>query len=192
MRRRSLYCITFRNGKTYIGIAFNPKARWAEHKRQARIGTDHPLYNAMRKYPGEAIFDVLYAGGDEEVMEMEISAIFHLQSDRHANGYNISMGGDLGSTGLKASEATRQKMSRARKGMKQTPEWTRRRADTQIGARRSDESREKMSAGQKRRVRTPEELGRMREMAKKAALLRQTPEYREKCRQSALRRWAKP
>ncbi len=50
----------------------------------------------------------------------------------------------------------------------------------------SKESREKMSLSQKARIRTPEELSRMSSIAKMHD--KTNPEYREKCRQSALKR----
>lgn len=188
---RSLYSVTFPNGKRYIGISFKPKERWAEHRRQARIGSSGPLYRALRKYGDGAVFKILVVGADAYIRDLEVALIAAWKTDRHAAGYNISKGGDLGSTGVKASAFTRAKMSNAATGRKQSPEWVAARAATQVGKKRSAESRMRMSEGQKNRDRTPQELARMKEMAAKAALVRKTPEYRETARQAALRRWAK-
>lgn len=188
--RRSLYVITFQNGKRYVGISFNPQKRWREHNRRARSGEESPLYRAMRKYP-EALFTVLVIGEDQYIRDLEVTLIAAWQTTSHEFGYNVAKGGDLGTTGLTASEATRKKMSVAHKGRKQSSEWVAKRTSTQIGKRRSEESRVRMSAGQKKRIRTDVELARMKEIARKAAMVRQSAEYRLKASAAAKRRWAR-
>lgn len=194
MKPRSLYSITFPNGKRYVGIAFEPGRRWAEHKRQARIGTEHPLYRAIRKYGNAAVHQVLVIGEDAYVRDLEIKMIEAWKTDRHASGYNISKGGDLGSTGLTASSKTREKMSKAAKGRKQSSDWiaNRSRARIENGKGVSESGRANMSAGQKLRDRSsPKDRAHMKRMAAIAATNRKSPEYREKARQAALRRWAR-
>lgn len=58
------------------------------------------------------------------------------------------------------------------------------------GIGHSEKTRAKMSLSQQLRKRTPEELAMMSVIAKKHD--KTNPEYRDKCRQSAINRWSRP
>lgn len=183
-----LYCIEFPNRKKYIGMARHPWNRFAEHKRQARIGSMLPVHRAIRKYGEESIsLTILLEGSRSYIQLMEIKTIEEFQTKSHAKGYNITNGGDGGTLGLKASDVTKRKMSLAHKGRRQRPEWIAKRTGKQVGSRRSDESRKRMSEGQRKRVRRPEENERLRTVRKGAVF---TSEHRAKLRESALAREA--
>ena len=92
-------------------------------------------------------------------------------------------------TGKRHTDETKKKMSASHKGRVFSEETIRKSAESRRGQKRTEESKTKMSLGQKARIRTPEELSRMSSIAKMHD--KTNPEYREKCRQAALRRWAK-
>jgi predicted GIY-YIG superfamily endonuclease len=109
-----LYAITnLVNGKRYIGIAQEYERRWREH----RSGHGSKLvFAAIRKYGIENLdFTVVCQGTEEYVKEMEIRAIRMLNTMAHS-GYNLTEGGDTGTTGYRHTEETRKKMSEAHFG----------------------------------------------------------------------------
>lgn len=116
-----VYCHTNKiNGKKYIGITRQkpPEKRWQNgdgYKRQ-----DH-FYAAINKYGWYNFYhEILYTGLTKyqaEQMEMKLIAVFNTTNPRF--GYNKSNGGNCNGT---VSESTKLKMSKARKGIKATPE----------------------------------------------------------------------
>lgn len=145
-----LYCLTFPNGKRYIGLTTQSlETRWRGHLGAAKYGKPAPLPTALRKYDPSSVTRLTLAIGSlSYIQELEIRAIQHFQTRDRASGYNISLGGDTAPTqapevALKVSRAmrgnkndvgcspsveTRAKISQANKGnpgprgRKQTPE----------------------------------------------------------------------
>lgn len=71
----------------YIGITNKPKQRWAQHKRECKLGRrNYPLYNAMRK--DEVVFEILCIGSREYIHELEFK-IRPLPD----MGWNLAVGG---------------------------------------------------------------------------------------------------
>jgi len=108
-----LYVVTnLVNGKQYVGIAIDYERRWREH----RCGHGSKLvYQAVKKYGAKNLdFKVICKGTEAYVKEMEVRAIRMLNTMAHS-GYNLTEGGE-GSTGWKASDETRKKMSKAHIG----------------------------------------------------------------------------
>jgi group I intron endonuclease len=134
-----LYVITNRvNGKQYVGIANQPDRRRMEHFS----GHGSKLVRqAIRKYARENLdFDVWYEGPDDWIRKMEYYAIVVLGT--HApRGYNLTLGGE-GACGWRASSVTRQRMSLAHRGAKNSM-W---------GRRQSMAAREKQRATAKARM----------------------------------------
>lgn len=179
-----LYRLRFSNGKSYIGIAKEPYDRFTEHKRQARSGSILPVHRAIRKYPLVQLEIITY-GSRQRMAALEKLAIRILKTRSHEHGYNIRIGGDGGTLGLKLAATTRLRMSLSHKGKHQTAEWVEKLATARRGQKRSMASRARMSVGQKKRIRTPAELARMKDIAKLRII---TPEYREHMRLAALHR----
>lgn len=108
-----VYRHIFPNGKSYVGITKRPPLlRWKNgtaYKKQAKIA------HAIAKYGWENVQHEVLAYGLTlaEANRMEQEMI--VQFDSIVNGYNITSGGD-GLTGMKHSEATKAKISRANKG----------------------------------------------------------------------------
>lgn len=131
-----LYTITNRvNGKQYIGITVNVGRRWIEHK------SGHGsliVYQALKKYEKENLaFDVYCEGCEEDIKQLEIILIAQLNT-KAPNGYNLTDGGE-GSTGWIAPEETREKMSKAHAGEK----------NSMFGKTHSKETRAKIAATKK-------------------------------------------
>ena len=106
------YCVykhTCPNGKSYVGIAKNAERRW-----NYGHGYDTQLFGrAVRKYgwaniKHEIVFDGLT---QEEAQSKEIALIEELNLTDRANGYNVMLGGQLGTKGIVFTEETRRKMS---------------------------------------------------------------------------------
>ena len=88
------------NQKQYVGITKRGlEARKREHLSDAKAGSQCHFHNAIRLYGEEAFsWDVVYVGETaEELFEKEIELIAEL--DTYHNGYNMTLGGDGGSSG---------------------------------------------------------------------------------------------
>ena len=107
------YCVykhTSPNNKVYIGITSrNPETRW---KNGYGYSSNKHLTSAIQKYgwdnfQHEILFENLTR---EEACQKEIDLIKFYDSTNPDKGYNHSLGGDSGTTGLVVSEEVRQKL----------------------------------------------------------------------------------
>lgn len=104
------------NGKVYIGITKQkPQYRWSNGK-----GYDNQYFKkAIQKY-GFNNFEhlILYENlTQKEAEQKEIELITYYKSSERKFGYNISKGGMV-NNGVPCKEETKQKISRANKGIK--------------------------------------------------------------------------
>lgn len=113
--------------KRYVGKSCMPAKRWTAHQTCARSGNQAPLYRAMRRYGVEAFeFEVVeQCASEAEAYEREAAWIAKLNSTTQGNGYNQTTGGE-GLSGCLPE--TRERMSRAKRGVKQKPEAVAKRA----------------------------------------------------------------
>ena len=87
--------IDWTNNKMYVGQAQNLRARWSRHKSAAKNGTNHPLYNAMRKHGIENFTcePLLEVETQEDADYQEHIWIVLLRANRSQDGYVISKDG---------------------------------------------------------------------------------------------------
>lgn len=104
------YCVymhTAPNGKVYIGVT----SKKPEKRFNGGLGYQkQPLfYNAIRKYGWENFEHVILAEGlsAEEASQKEIGLILCYNSNDRKYGYNRSIGGEYGATGVKYTEEQR-------------------------------------------------------------------------------------
>lgn len=100
------------NNKSYIGLTLKDVTkRVAEH-----IYTKYPLGKSLRKY-GLQSFNISIIDSAETISDLYEKERYwiKLYDCKNPNGYNLTDGGD-GKLGFKASEETRQKMSKDRMG----------------------------------------------------------------------------
>lgn len=108
-----IYCITnVVNGKKYVGKTTSTiERRWYFHKRYAEKGSSTALHGAIRKYGNNsfelAILDI--AESEEELSQKEVLHVARLGT-LVPGGYNLTIGGE-GSSGYKASDNTKRKIS---------------------------------------------------------------------------------
>lgn len=91
-----IYRLTSPSGKHYVGISKDVKERFRSHRRVAKDGKRHPLYDAMRKH-GIETFEIevlLTYESQEEAVAAEITAISLFESTDRRYGYNLSPGGE--------------------------------------------------------------------------------------------------
>ena len=133
-----VYKITNRiNNKFYIGISNNVSRRWNSHKHFSTKGTNHPFYNALRKY-GYANFKVetLYTfKSRHEACNKEKELILTLSPE-----YNIAKGGEGGFV-VADVESWKAKLRIARAGRKPA-----------LGVKHTEETKRKCSEAAKRKV----------------------------------------
>ena len=101
-----VYCMTFPNGKKYVGQTIRPwKLRWKHHKSKGSYCV--ALKNAFAKYGIEnSSWELLaYASTQDELNSLECSYITNLNTVA-PNGYNLKYGGE----GHCYSEETKEKM----------------------------------------------------------------------------------
>ena len=165
-----IYCITnIVNGKRYIGKTVRLKKRWTNHKSSLKYGVHHNTYfeRSWNKY-GEENFDyrvLLYCSPDM-LSYYEPRAIHAYNTLDERYGYNFRDPDGEGSfrhsesskkkisealTGRKASQETKDRMSKARKGEKHGPmsEETKQKISNALKGRKgvspSQETRDKIS-----------------------------------------------
>jgi len=139
----NIYLITNKiNDKKYIGQSINIEERWYRHRADYQRIQDKYLYRAMRKYDLENFkFEVLETEIPIDcIAEHEKFWIIKLNT-KAPNGYNMTDGGE-GSFGRVVSESTREKISKAKKGIAY---------DDEHKAKLSKIHKERMSDPEKRR-----------------------------------------
>jgi group I intron endonuclease len=119
------------NNKIYIGKSKEGNGRWQEHLRVA-LG-DRSKYKNKFYYLHDSIrlhgkdnftFEILsHYDSEAEAYLAEEKYIELYQSNNREYGMNLHKGGTGGNSGMKASAATKLKMSQAKKGTKQSKEW---------------------------------------------------------------------
>lgn len=120
MKEQKNYCVykhtNKTNGKVYIGLTCQvPEHRW--NHGNGYKGNPY-FYSAIQKYgwdnfDHEVLFNNLTK---EEAEQKEIDLISQYNSRDKKFGYNVLIGGGLGTLGLKMSKETRKKMSENRRG----------------------------------------------------------------------------
>ena len=140
-----VYKHTTPSGKVYIGITRqDPAARW---KKWKNYKDNQHFTQAINKYGWNNIQHEIIASGltKEEACIKEKEYIRAYNSTDREKGYNILIGGDVtpDRTGSKASDETRQKMSKARKGKCHSEEHCKNISDALRGRKLSDRHREK-------------------------------------------------
>ena len=118
LKNNVIYCLTFPSGKKYIGLTTQPlKERLREHiKESFRKGSkelDTVKARAIRKYLEFSVEILEECNNINDLNESEIK--FIAKYDTVKNGYNISTGGG-GSFGIKMTNETKLKISKANKG----------------------------------------------------------------------------
>lgn len=99
----------------YIGITNNPRQRWWQHLSEVRGTKTYPLYRAMRKY--KVSFHIVSFGDKEFIEELE-----QLIRPKLRLGWNIVTGGSYrdgkgtAMYGRKHTKETLSKMSEIKKG----------------------------------------------------------------------------
>lgn len=148
------------NGKVYVGYTSKTaEERFGHHLRNARWKRKTALYDAIRAYGAEhfSVETILECETHADACRHEIRLISELNTLLPL-GYNMTHGGDgvpltkeqrdaanakkrgvcypkqleanLRGKGRKVSEETRAKLSAARRGKKQNPEWVRKRMES--------------------------------------------------------------
>ena len=116
MKNYTVYMHIAPNNKKYIGVTCRKK----EHRWRNGNGykSQQLFYCAIQKYGWNnfkhiVLFEKLTK---EEAEQKEIELIAYYKSNQREFGYNISLGGNLGTTGLHFSDETKRKMSINQKG----------------------------------------------------------------------------
>jgi hypothetical protein len=134
----------------YVGITIHSdvKKRFMGHLDKTKSGVNRPVNDWINKYyPDIEVKKVSSAKTWEEVCRKEVALIAKLRSE----GYrllNMTNGGD-GSVGVKDSEETRKKKSKAHIGRKVSQETRDKISKSNTGKRRSLEVKKKMSEKKK-------------------------------------------
>lgn len=164
MNNEKGYCVykhTTPNGKVYIGqTCKKPNERWSNgygYRNQM-------FYKAIEKYGWDNIIHEIICNNltKEEADQKEIELISYYDSTNPDKGYNIALGG--GTTfGIKCSEETKQKISKACKGKKRSEESIRKQSETLIGHECSEETRKKIGKANSKRVWSEESKEKLRQ-----------------------------
>lgn len=132
-----VYKHTSPDGKVYIGITCQTvEKRWENGNGYKK---NKYFYAAIQKHGWENFqHEILYKGiSKEEAEQKEIELIAQYKSNKREFGYNLSTGGESAAAGVKRSPETRAKMSKAKKGTKQTPEAIQKRVEATLARRRN-------------------------------------------------------
>ena len=164
MNNEKGYCVykhTTPNGKVYIGqTCKKPNERWSNgygYKNQM-------FYKAIEKYGWDNIIHEVVCSNltKEEADQKEIELISYFDSTNPNNGYNIALGGGT-TLGVKCSEETKQKISKAHKGKKRSKESIQKQSVTLMGHECSEETRRKIGEANSKRVWSEESKEKLRQ-----------------------------
>lgn len=162
----TVYKHTTPNGKVYVGITCRiPQKRW---KGGSGYRENEHFYRAVQKYGWENItHEILFEGlTKEDAFEKEIELIAKYQSNNSEYGYNKSLGGDAGFTGLHHTESTKLKIGKASKNRRPTEDARRKMSESRKGRHTSEETRKKMSESNKGKHHTEETKRKISESKK--------------------------
>ena len=132
----SVYMHVFPNDKVYIGITLQqpPEKRWLNSGVGYKVQTR--MWRAIQKYGWDNVEHIILARNvsRESARNMEIDYIAMYDSTNKNNGYNASPGGDL------VGDEQREKISRAHKGKKLSPEHIKKMSESLKGKKPSEKS----------------------------------------------------
>jgi group I intron endonuclease len=162
------------NDKIYVGQhAGDDLAKYFKRCAQRALNganTKPHLYNAIRKHGIDSftIHSLVRPADKSQMDALEIFFIRTLATQNPDSGYNIASGGSVGMTGVKATAATRAKMSASRKGKAHSKEWNQKIGDAQRGRTLTAEHILALKAGQrgKSKYRSPEHCKKISENKK--------------------------
>ncbi len=143
-----IYRITNKtNGNQYIGQTLRTlSVRINEHKYESSVGTNYPLYNAIRKYGfNNFVFEKIDIAKDvNSLNDLEQYYIEYFNTLK-PNGYNLNLGGGNKSP----SEETRKKMSESAKNKPaMSKETLLKFISSRIGKKNSESHNKKISEAQ--------------------------------------------
>ena len=179
-----VYCITFPNGKRYVGVESTKGQRKSSHKK-AR--SNQVVHSAIRKYgwdncQWEYLTDDL---PDEQAFLQERSYIQQWNLRNRDFGYNKSEGGESGSKGCHWTDEMKQRLSnttKGRPGKTLTEEAKRKIKEANSKKVRSDNFKQRVSEFHTGRKNSQETRQRMSEAAKKRPKRVTSEETKEKLR----------
>ncbi len=152
----NVYCIYLPNGKRYVGVETKTGARIRHHRLMKTLKAEYPqlIHLAISKYGWKncrwRYLATNCTNEDGWALERAFIRLFHAQ-DRDW-GYNISEGGEHGSTGVRQDPNVVERRSAKLRGRKQSQEEINNRvaARRQNGKRYTPEMIKRFSEGQKR------------------------------------------
>lgn len=109
------------NQKCYIGFTSQGEVRWSDHCNRARVKArkhHSHFHRALIKYGIENFqFEIIYMSRDVEHCKNVMEGYFIQKYNSFDEGYNRTRGGE-GTIGRKCTQAARDRMSAAQKGLK--------------------------------------------------------------------------
>lgn len=171
-----VYCLTFPNGKRYVGKAVQKRGngiykRWSRYKNYD-CKLQPKLYNALIKYKIENVkFEMVLCTNDHErasKIEKQLIALWGTYKIEY--GYNTTLGGESGNmgiipwnkgkkgsmklwhTGSPRSEKTRELIRIANTGRVQSKETKEKRSLKLLGRKRSDQDRIKIKNSRRKYI----------------------------------------
>lgn len=118
MKTYTVYKLISPSGKMYIGWTSRQlKKRLQDHMSEVRRGYQRPIQKALRKYPlDQWQQDIILETTDyEQSILIEVDSIKNLNTTNPDKGYNLSVGGEYGSTGIKRTEENKQRIREGKK-----------------------------------------------------------------------------
>lgn len=167
VNKPSIYAIRHKeSGKVYVGSAVKVLSRWGQHRSQLRKAKHHnPCLQAAWMLHGEEAFEfevLEYVDDPARLIDRENFHIKRLSACNRELGYNLRK--DAASQlGMRHSEASRQRMSRAHAGREKSEEHQAAINEALKGRRLSDEHRAKVAGARRGQTHSEETREKMRE-----------------------------
>jgi group I intron endonuclease len=154
-----VYCWTnLTNGKQYVGKGTGARAEMHKYEANRRFTT--AFHAAIRKYGIDAFhLEYLATGLSEAEAFVEEAQQIVDRNSKAPNGYNLTDGGE-GASGWRASPETKQRMSEAHKGLKQTPESTEKTRQGLLGKPKSEQHKKNLAEANRGKKQTKEVVER--------------------------------
>lgn len=166
---KGVYCLTFPNGKRYVGISLYSIEDRFKHYKNLNCKKQSRLFNALKKYGPENVeFNIILQSNDKtKVLKVEnqLISIYNLTSKKY--GYNILSGGShipFHSDKEKLSKIHKERIRNKRDTFSE--EWRRKISEANTGRTLTEKHKRKISEANKNKIITDKTRNKMSISAK--------------------------
>lgn len=161
-----IYKINFPNDKVYIGKTTKSiKKRISSHLSSSN-NPKFPVHRAMKKYKGLFTVEIIASAESEKGLNKLECMMIDFYESFGKKGYNLTIGGE-GTSGIKWTQESKDKLSNSRKGIKYSKETIQKMSDAKKGKVSPNKGKRGVEAPMWNKKHSKETLNKMSKSAEK-------------------------